>query len=413
MSTADRDGAARPRVPVLIAGGGPAGLALALMLAHRRVHSTVLDARPLEAARADPRLLALSRGTLQMLQPLAALRPESMAAIRNVVVSSAGEFGRVRIGAEDVARGAADQPLGATVRYGDLLLPLADACEASGFVTVRRPCRMLAARQQPQQVLADVIPAGTATADADGNATLAASLLVHAEGGAEPRAAGARGEDFVQVAVLADVTVSGVAPGCAHERFTRDGPLALLPAPGAPPPVSGSCNLSLVWCMPPTQAQRRLALANEDFLVELQQAFGVHNGRVLRIGPRSSHALQSHARAELHQHRVVWVGNAAQSLHPVAGQGLNLGLRDCTELAALIGQAFADGHDPATALPAYARRRRADRTTLITLTRNAPALFASRAAPIALGRSLALSALSMIPELRREFARLLMFGVRA
>jgi len=412
MSAADRDGAARPRTPVLIAGGGPAGLALALMLAHRHVHSTVLDARPLEAARADPRLLALSRGTLQMLQPLAALRPESMAAICNVVVSSAGEFGRVRIGADDVARGAADQPLGATVRYGDLLLPLADACEASGFVTVRRPCRVLAVRQQPQQVLADVVAASTAPADADGNATLAASLLVHAEGGADPRAAGGR-DDLAQVAVLADVTVSGVAPGCAHERFTRDGPLALLPAPGAPPPVSGSCNLSLVWCMPPTQAQRRLALADEDFLAELQQAFGVHNGRVLRVGPRSSHALQSHARAELHQHRVVWVGNAAQSLHPVAGQGLNLGLRDCTELAALIGQALADGRDLATALPAYARRRRADRTTLITLTRNAPALFASRAAPVALGRSLALSALSMIPELRREFARLLMFGVRA
>jgi len=412
MSAAERDGAARPRVPVLIAGGGPAGLALALMLAHRRVHSTVLDARPLEAARADPRLLALSRGTLQMLQPLAKLRPESMAAIRNVVVSSAGEFGRVRIGAEDVAQGAVDQPLGATVRYGDLLLPLAEACEASAFVTVRRPCRVLAVRQQPQQVLADVVPASTAAADADGNATLAASLLVHAEGGADPRAAGGRG-DLAQVAVLADVTVSGVAPGCAHERFTRDGPLALLPAPGAPPPVSGSCNLSLVWCMPPSQARRRLALADAEFLAELQQAFGVHNGRLLRIGPRGSHALQSHARSALHQHRVVWVGNAAQSLHPVAGQGLNLGLRDCTELAALIGQAFADGHDPATALPAYARRRRADRTTLITLTRNAPALFASRAAPIALGRSLALSALSMIPELRREFARLLMFGVRA
>lgn len=419
MRKADAGARDGPRTPVLIAGGGPAGLALALMLARRHVASTVMDARPLEAARADPRLLALSRGTLQMLQPLAALRPASMAAIRNVVVSSAGEFGRVRIGSADLAGGAGDEPLGATVRYGDLLLPLAEACASSALVTVRRPCRVLAVRQQPQQVLADVetaavVPAGGAAADdlpAD-SAPMAASLLVHAEGGADAQVASAR-VDLAQVALLADVTVEGVAPGCAHERFTRDGPLALLPAPGAAPPGAGARSLSLVWCMPPAQAQRRLALADADFLAELQQAVGMHNGRVLRIGPRASHALQSHARSVLHQHRVVWVGNAAQSLHPVAGQGLNLALRDCAELAGLIGQAVAEGHDPATALPDYARRRRADRTTLITLTRNAPALFASRAAPIALGRSLALSALSMVPELRREFARLLMFGVRA
>jgi len=398
------------RAPVLIAGGGPAGLALGLMLARRGVHSTVLDARPLDTARADPRLLALSRGTLQMLRPLVTLRPETMAAIRSVIVSSAGEFGRVRIGTEDVARGAAaDEPLGATLRYGDLLLPLAQACDASAFVTVHRPCRVAAVRQQPQQILADIEPA-----DADGRAALAASLLVHAEGGADTRTADAPA-NFAQVAVLADVTVDGVAPGCAHERFTRDGPLALLPAPGPASTASaaGARNLSLVWCMPPAQAQRRLALTDADFVGELQQTIGVHNARVLRAGARASHALQSHARGTLHQHRVVWVGNAAQSLHPVAGQGLNLGLRDCAELAGLIGQAVADGRDPGTVLPDYARRRRTDRTALITLTRNAPALFASRAAPLALGRSLALSALSMIPELRREFVRLLMFGVRA
>jgi len=406
--SAQREGSSEPAGKrVLIAGGGPAGLALALMLARRGVASTVLDARPLAAARADSRLLALSRGTLQMLRPLVQLQPETMAAIHSVVVSSAGEFGRVRIGTDDVARGAAaDEPLGVTVRYGDLLLPLAQACDASALVTVRRPCRVIAVRQQPQQVLADI-----EAADADDDAALAGSLLVHAEGGADGRLAGAAA-GFAQVAVLADVAVEGIAPGCAHERFTRDGPLALLPAPATAAAGGGARNLSLVWCMPPAQAQRRLALADADFLAELQQAIGLHNGRVQRVGRRASHALQSHARGTLHQHRVVWVGNAAQSLHPVAGQGLNLGLRDCTELAGLIGQAVADGRDPGTVLGDYARRRRTDRTALIALTRNAPALFASRAAPLALGRSLALSALSMIPELRREFARLLMFGVR-
>ncbi len=394
----------------MIAGGGPAGLALALMLARRHVRSAVLDARPLDVARGDPRLLALSRGTLQALQPLVTLPSAAVAPIREVIVSSAGEFGRVRISAGDVAADAArDEPLGVTVRYGDLLLPLAEACAANEWVTVHRPCRVRAVRQQPQQVLADVEPG------ASGAAALAASVLVHAEGGAEPHAktAAKSTATFAQTAILADVSVEGIAPGCAYERFTRDGPLALLPAPGSAPSADRTRPLSLVWCMPPALAQHRLALADDDFRSELQAAFGVHNGRVLRVGPRASHALQSHARDALCRHRVVWVGNAAQSLHPVAGQGLNLGLRDCAELAASIGRAVADGRDPAVALPDYARRRRADRTTLITLTRNAPALFASRLAPIALGRSLALSALSMIPELRREFARLLMFGVRA
>jgi 2-octaprenyl-6-methoxyphenol hydroxylase len=155
-----------------------------------------------------------------------------------------------------------------------------------------------------------------------------------------------------------------------------------------------------------------LALADEGFARELQTAFGARNARIVRVGPRTSYPLHQQARSQLAEHRIVHVGNAAQTVHPVAGQGLNLGMRDCAELADRLAQAHAADRDPLGAVADYARARRLDRAAIIALTRAIPPLFATRAAPIAFGRSIALTVLSMVPELRREFARLLMFGVR-
>ena len=212
-----------------------------------------------------------------------------------------------------------------------------------------------------------------------------------------------------QFALLADVTVQGPDEGSAFERFTRDGPLALLPLPGT---ADGGRPMGLVWCMPSEAATRRLALTDEEFIAELQQAVGARTGRLLRAGPRARVPLHQQARESVREHRVVHLGNAAQTLHPVAGQGLNLGMRDCAALSDGVGQAQAEQRDPVTALGEYESARRVDRAAILALTRNAPALFSTRAAPVAFGRSLALTALSMVPELRREFARLLMFGVR-
>jgi 2-octaprenyl-6-methoxyphenol hydroxylase len=133
----------------------------------------------------------------------------------------------------------------------------------------------------------------------------------------------------------------------------------------------------------------------------------------VRVGPRSSVPLHQQARESLREHRVVYLGNAAQTLHPVAGQGFNLGVRDCASLTDSLARAKLEQRDFVTALGDYDRGRRADRAAILALTRSAPALFSTRAAPIAFGRSLALTTLSMFPDLRRQFARLLMFGVRA
>jgi 2-octaprenyl-6-methoxyphenol hydroxylase len=165
--------------------------------------------------------------------------------------------------------------------------------------------------------------------------------------------------------------------------------------------------------MSPVSAERRAALDDAAFNAELQQALGEPRKKIVRTGPRRSYPLHQQARSTLRAHRTVWIGNAAQTLHPVAGQGLNLGMRDAAELADAVAQAIAAGADPAKALDVYENRRRIDRGAIVALTRRLPQLFATRATPVAIGRSLGLAALAAVPDLRREFARLLMFGVRA
>jgi len=314
------------------------------------------------------------------------------APIRKVHVSSAGEFGRVELGNDD----GEPEPLGLTIRYGDLLAPLTAACDRSELVTISRPSRVLEIRQQPARAVVKL----------DDGTARDAPIVVNAEGlGAQSPATAP-----TQCALLADVVVQGPAAGSAFERFTRDGPLALLPLPGA---VEAGRAMGLVWCMPPGAAARRATLPDLDFLADLQGAFGARDGRFVRVGPRSSVPLHQQARESLREHRVVYLGNAAQTLHPVAGQGFNLGVRDCASLTDSLARAKSEQRDFVTALGDYDRGRRADRAAILALTRSAPALFSTRAAPIAFGRSLALTTLSMFPDMRRQFARLLMFGVRA
>jgi 2-octaprenyl-6-methoxyphenol hydroxylase len=165
--------------------------------------------------------------------------------------------------------------------------------------------------------------------------------------------------------------------------------------------------------MPAAAAQRRLQLDDAGFAAELQQAFGSRSGRIVRVGPRASYPLHEQSRGTLREHRVVWIGNAAQTLHPVAGQGLNLGMRDAAQLADGIAAAQAAGRDLSAVLEDYEHSRRADRAAILGLTRRLPGLFATRAMPVAAVRSLGLTALNVFPDLRRQFARLLMFGVRS
>ena len=381
-------------LPVAILGGGPAGLLTALLLAQARVRSVVADARALDQARADPRLLALSRGTLQILAPVVALPERSLGPIRTVQVCSAGEFGAALIREDELG----GEWLGATVRYGDLVAALdAAAAACADRIDLRRPACVAGVAQQA---------AGVRVTLDDGGA-IEAAIAVHAEGlGGAPRVA----PPPSQVALIGEVQVDGVPAGRAVERFTREGPLALLPLPGEGGP--GTRWMSLVWCMPAAAASARQAAPDAQLCRELQAALGSRIAQVRALRGRAAYPLHEVARGELVEGRSVFLGNAAQTLHPVAGQGFNLAVRDARELALRVAQAAAAGADPHTALAPYAAARRADRAALLALTRNMPGFFASQRWPVPLARGLGLAALTALPAARLALARLLMFGVR-
>jgi len=221
--------------------------------------------------------------------------------------------------------------------------------------------------------------------------------------------------DAAQYALLAEVEL-GCPAGDAIERFTPEGPLALLPLPATA--ADGPWGrMSMVWCMPAAAARARLALADPELLEQLARALGPRLGRPTAIGPRGIFPLLTHRLAQVCEHRVVHLGNAAQSLHPVAGQGFNLGIRDCACLVQCLAQAplgapgapGANG-DPLAALHRYAARRRLDRTLFPALTSALPHIFSSTLTPVVLARSAALLGMDLLPGLRRPFTRLLMYG---
>lgn len=396
MQNAMTDAAVHSDHDIALLGGGPIGLATAILLARHGFAPVVFDARPLEAARGDRRLLALSRGSWQVLQPLlGAHRPRS-APIIDVEVSSAGEFGVTHLQARDIdARaGGLDEPLGVTVYYGDLMTALTSAAEAEPGLRLRRPIQVTRVNQR-----FDAVELELSTPDGV-RITSGAALAIHAEGAPQS----SQNEAVRDWALIGDVQLSGPAPGRAFERFTRDGPLALLPAPSNDAP-----RWSFVWCMDERAVQCRGALDDAAFCAELQQAVGPRIARVDTCAPRRAVPLPQQLRARVVDHRKVWIGNAAQTLHPVAGQGLNLGLRDALTLVDCLVNSRTDL--PA-ALAHYARRRVADRRLVRGVTRLMPPLFSSRALPVALARSFGLTAMDLLPPLRRQWARLLMFGLR-
>lgn len=370
--------------PVAILGAGPIGMACALMLARRRIASILLDARSVEAARQDRRLLALSRGTLLVLEGLLGGGFAALAPIRDVHVSSAGEFGAARLSSRDF--GGAD--LGATCWYSDLVGALAQAAGREPLIQVRRPCRVAGVEQAPDRVRVLL----------ESSPPVEAPLAVNAEGAAAPSQAPR------YTAVVADLRVAGLGPACAVERFTRSGPLAILPQPSA----AAGTGHSLIWCAPRERAAELLALDDDALAAQLRSMTGTRHGAILAIGPRHGFALIEQRRARLREHRVVYIGNAAQSLHPVAGQGFNLGMRD----GGCLAECLASWPDAADALRRYESSRRLDRLAISGFTSWLPRAFSRSEAPLAAARSAALLAIDLLPPLRRTVAGLMMFGIR-
>jgi 2-octaprenyl-6-methoxyphenol hydroxylase len=383
----------RTNSDILIHGGGPVGLACTAWCLQKfpEAKITLLDRNPIDdadLAAADSRGIALSHGSKILLDTIQAW-PTECADIHRVHVSQAGRFGRALMTREELQQDA----LGHIVRYRDIHLALRKALRA---IQLNSP-----------NFLWEHIHHSNDHADHS------AQCIVHAEGGLfKTQDWVESGRDYGQSALVGLVEVENAQAHQAWERFTAEGPLAVLPS------HYGPHILNLVWCGSPESSAYRLQLSDAEFLSNLQNEFGSRIGRFLKIQDRRLYELGLNYRKKITQDNEVWIGNAAQTLHPVAGQGLNLGLRDAFLLSEKLVGLFANAAQvPSPAqiqetLESYAQSRKADRNTTIGLTDFMARVFTSNLAPVVLARGLALSALQWFPPVKTALARQMMFGRR-
>lgn len=329
---------------IAICGAGPVGLSLTALLVQQGMapeRIALIDAKTIEHARRDPRSIALSFGSRQILERIHAW-PIAATQIDQIHVSRRGNFGRTLI-----AREAYNLPaLGYVTRYGAIVEKL-DACVSTLGIHMIRPATVIGVEETGYDVALSL----------SAHEQIRAKILVQAEGGLFNQQTQKNvHRDYQQTAIVAHVSASAPIPHQAFERFTDEGPLALLPQDDA---------YAMVWCVRPPTAERLLALDDANFLQELAQTFGTRLGRFTKITSRHTFPLGLNARdsASDTTARTVAIGNAAQSLHPVAGQGLNLGLRD----ASMLARTLTNKIDP-TALQTFLRDRHADRNATIRLT---------------------------------------------
>ena len=388
-----------PDYDLLIAGGGPVGAAAALAVRDcglqvglaglSRVEGAIGGSTP--AAPGEPRPIALSHGSRLILERLGVWdEVPSPTPIERIHVSQRGGFGRAMLDA-----GEAQLPaLGYVTDYSRLVAVLAGAVErAGGCRLMRGPVTDVGTR--PEHVVARIDTG-------DGVEEASARLLAVADGGGLGHAR-VRVRDYGQSVVTTRVDCEVPHRNVAYERFTPEGPIALLPM---------GERLALVWTTRPERALQLCEVPELEFLRQLQDAFGRRLGAFSNPGARSSFPLTLKVTDRIAEQRVALLGNAAQTLHPVAGQGLNLGLRDAWEFASTLRGRAREDIGAAQHLRAYRARRRLDRGGGIGLTDALVLVFSNDVGALRLARGLGLAALGAIPPARDFLVRRMTFGTR-
>jgi 2-octaprenyl-6-methoxyphenol hydroxylase len=383
---------------VAIVGGGMVGASLAVALRGATPRGATLRVAliegfaPDDAAQPsfDERTTAIGNGSRAVFEGLDVWRDlrEEAAAIRQIHVSDAGRFGFARLVAAELDLDAFGHVLPNRVIGRALWKALRDAPGVTAFM----PARAVGVAMDDDGATLDIERVGAA------RERLRSRVLVAADG-AQSALRGALGlgshvEDYGQVAVIANVATDRPHQGIAYERFTGTGPLALLPL------ADGS--YSLVRALAPEEARRALAMPNAEFLAELQRAFGWRAGRFVRVGRRASYLLALTRSDETFAGRAVLIGNAAQALHPVAGQGFNLGLRD----AAVLAEVLAREPDADAALAQFAAWRSTDRGAVTAFTDGLVRLFSDSRRGVGLARDLGLLLFDLAPGAKQALSRI-------
>ncbi len=375
---------------VVIAGGGMTGATLAIALAQLKPGGTPYRIALLEAKQPqiqahpgfDGRAIALSAGSVSALQQLG-LWPDWQPvahAIRHIHVSEKGHAGRVTLDAGEFELPALGYVLGLSVAGQHLYQRL----KRFSNITHYCPASLVSFVQKPDAVMLNL----------SSGEQISARLLVGAEGAQsviqQQLNLPIRQHDFAQNAVITTLEVDQPVQYRAWERFTGEGPLALLPL--------GERTYSVVWCRSPDLAAETMQLSASAFIRQLQQAFGFRAGCFLNTGERAMYPLSLRYLAQATHHRTVLLGNAAHQLHPVAGQGFNLAMRDIMVLQQVL-QETADPGEYSVLLN-YRQQREADQQRTIWLTSSLASLFSEPAFPLVITRQLGLMLMNHIPCLK-------------
>lgn len=379
---------------VAIVGAGPVGATLALALADGDLDVVVLDARARGETLRGDRSLALSHGARLILErcgvwQVLAAAMDAVTPIVEIDISQAGGFGMTRLNAAEH-----DLPaLGYVVSYRALQAALDDALARAG-IEVRHGVTAVSVGGTPAYAAVAI----------EGADSVTARLAAVADGtGTAVTGVGRQRHDYGQAALVAKLWRSAPHTGIAYERFTREGPIALLPEHD---------HFGLIWTVTPGHAEELLALDDAAFLAALERHFGTRSGGFTRVLDRRSFPLALEFAPTTVATRCVVLGNAAQTLHPVAGQGFNVGLRDAAGLAQAVLDTARDAIGEPPMLDRYVGSRRSDRWAGIAFTHGLVGVFGNDVPLLRWPRGLALTLLDTLPVAKRAFVRTMLFGLR-
>ena len=386
---------------VLIAGGGLVGASLAVALGQAGLRVSVVEATAFshaEQSTCDERSIALAQGSQRIFAAMGLWESlaDQVCPIHTIHVSDRGRFAFTRLRREQEGVEA----LGYVASARVLGNALQQQISANSNITVLAPARLLDYAYSGDYLTASV-------EQEEGVVTgLKAQLLVAADGAQsiirEQASISTLQRPYGQTAIVANVTPELAHNHVAYERFTDTGPMALLPMTGQ--------RCALVWTVLTQQADDIMALDDAEFLARLQERFGYRLGRFEKVGQRYAYPLQLLRASETVRERVALIGNAIHTLHPIAGQGFNLGLRDVAVLAEVIVDAQRSGEDIGgrQVLQQYAKWRQGDQRRVVTFTDSMVRMFTQPFPPVAWIRDAGMLAMDFCPPAKRWFGRLTM-----